>query len=328
MSTRALIVNLSCAAALLLQPAYSDPAPALRALRYVPGSVQAAEAWQRDLREKLFGLLQLDDLVASPGSIPFAEQIVDEKAGDGYRLQTIEIQSTPARRLRAVLALPDAPAQGGHPAVVAIHGHGGTMNTPFDLEQDIYKNFGIALARAGFVVISTNVGQHDVYEPGRTLMGERLWDLIRCVDYLAARTDVNSQRIGCAGLSLGGEMAMWLAAMDTRIRATVSAGFLTVMDQMEQNHCMCWKFDGLRELVDFADLYAMAAPRALQCQNGRLEPETQFTVALAEKALAEIRPAYSDLGAREKLELHLHDGGHEIALDAMLKFLTQSLPRQ
>lgn len=46
-------------------------------------------------------------------------------------------------------------------------------------------------------------------------------------------------------------MAMWLAAMDTRVKASVSAGFLTVMDQMERQHCLCWKFDGIRELVDF-----------------------------------------------------------------------------
>ena len=33
--------------------------------------------------------------------------------------------------------------------------------------------------------------------------------------------------IGCLGNSLGGEMVMWLAAMDDRAKATVSSGFLT-----------------------------------------------------------------------------------------------------
>ena len=156
-------------------------------------------------------------------------------------------------------------------------------------------------------------------------MGERLWDLQRCVDYLEAMPEVDRKRIGCAGLSLGGEMAMWLGAMDERIAATVSAGFLTVMDQMEQNHCLCWKFDGLRELVDFADIYSMIAPRPLMCQNGLLEPETQFYVPLAKKAMKEIRVAYSDFECPEKMLLQIHDGGHEIDLPSLLSFFEDHL---
>ena len=46
-------------------------------------------------------------------------------------------------------------------------------------------------------------------------MGERLWDLMRCVECLASLPQVDASRLGCAGLSLGGEMAMWLGAMLT-----------------------------------------------------------------------------------------------------------------
>ena len=116
-------------------------------------------------------------------------------------------------------------------------------------------------------------------------------------------------------------MAMWLAAMDTRIRASVSAGFLTVMDQMERNHCLCWKFEGLRELVDFPDIYALTAPRALQCQNGRLEPTSQFNIILARYAFDQVRPAYLDLGRPENLELDIHPGAHVVDVPACVKFL-------
>ena len=183
-------------------------------------------------------------------------------------------------------------------------------------------------ARRGFVTIAPDVGQHEVYEEGRTLMGERLWDSIRCVDYLESLREVDPNRIGCAGLSLGGEMAMWLGAMDTRIRAVVSAGFLTVMDQMERNHCLCWKFDGLRELVDFPDIYAMTAPRALQCQNGRREPTSQFNIVMARYAFEQIRPAYLDFNRSENLELDIHDGAHIVDVPALVKFLTWHLCKQ
>ena len=119
--------------------------------------------------------------------------------------------------------------------------------------------------------------------------------------------EVDGCRIGSAGLSLGSEMAMWLGAMDERIAATVSSGFLTTMDHMEKNHCMCWKFDGLRELVYFADVYFLIAPQPLQCQNGLLEPVSQFYVPLARQAMEEIRIIYKDLGRPENVILDVHE---------------------
>ena len=70
-------------------------------------------------------------------------------------------------------------------------------------------------------------------------MGERLWDLMRCVSYLETLPNVDKSRIGCGGLSLGGEMAMWLAAMDTRIAAADSSGWLTTMDHLEVQSLPC-----------------------------------------------------------------------------------------
>ena len=159
-------------------------------------------------------------------------------------------------------------------------------------------------------------------------MGERLWDLMRCVGYLETLASVDKSRIGCAGLSLGGEMSMWLAAMDTRVAACVSSGFLTVMDQMERDHCMCWKIDGLRELVDFADIFALVAPRPLQCQNGLKEPATQFIVPLAREALREIRPIYADMGVPGNIALDVHAGEHEIDLSSLLEFVDARLGRR
>ena len=218
------------------------------------------------------------------------------------------------------------------PAVVCIGGHGSDLYSPYDEQtvskdaakaqaERIYRGFGTALANKGYVTISTTVSQHEIYEKDRLLMGERLWDLMRCVDYLESLACVDRSRIGCAGLSLGGEMAMWLGAMDERIAATVSAGFLTTMDHMEQNHCMCWKFDGLRELVDFADIYSLTAPRPLQCQNGLKEPVSQFYVPLAREAMEEVGMIYRDMGKPENVVLDVHEEGHVIDLPALLVLL-------
>ncbi len=299
--------------------------PQLRTMQYKPGSKADAEKWQNEVRGKLFHLLKIDDLVQRSEPIPFDVKTISEEDKGAYVKRELEINTTPGRRMRVVVTTPKAGTGGGtYPALVCIHGHGHDRFKVHDPDS-IYKGFASVMAAKGYVTISMDVGQHEVYEPGRILMGERLWDVMRCVDYLGSMPEVDSKRIGCAGLSLGGEMTMWLGAMDTRIAATLSAGFLTVMDQMEQNHCMCWKFDGLRELVDYADIYTLTAPRALQCQNGEKEGPTQFYVPIARKALEEIKPIYKDYGQPENVELHVHPGGHEIDLPALVAFFEKHL---
>ncbi len=306
----------------------SQPAsqPAMRTMRYQPGSSpEQATAWQGQVRARLAEVLKINDLAGS--RVPLRPKLLSsEPASNGHSVREVEFSSTADRRIKALVTVP-APAVPGVrlPAVVCIHGHGGQRRSTYD-PTSIYKGFAAELAATGYVTIACDVGQHKLSDPARTLIGDRLWDLIRCVDLLESLPEVDAQRIGCAGLSLGGEMAMWLAAMDQRVQACVSCGFLTWMDRMEEGHCMCWKTPGLRELVDFPDIYALIAPRPLQCQNGLQEPPTQFPVTLAREALVQIKPAYADLGMPGHAGLAVHPGGHEVDLPALLAFFRAHLP--
>lgn len=295
----------------------------LRQLRIPDPSVgkDAVIGWQGKVRSELLKRLSLPSIKP----VSFNEKKIKEKKHDGWKFEEIEIQSTLQRRIQIGLAVPMQIESKKFPAVVCIHGHGGNRYSAFEKKPSPYHGFGRVLTQNGYVVITTDVGQHEIYEKDRTLMGERLWDLIRCIDYLETLSFVDTDHIGCAGLSLGGEMAMWLGAIDLRIQATVVCGFLTYMDQMEKNHCMCWKFEGLRESVDFPDIYALIAPRALQCQNGEKEPPDQFPPSLARKAWEEIISVYKVFNSEEKAELIIHSGGHEIDIEAMLKFLKRQL---
>ena len=307
----------------------------LRTLKYTSQTEKKALVWQKNLRKKLFTLLKMNDLISDKASIPFNLKEISSYRKDKYFVKELEINTTINRRIQILLTIPQN-FQSPFPAVVCLGGHGsnlyshyGTSTTPKNTSQENrdkkYKEFGTVLASRGYVTISTTVSQHQVYEKGRLLMGERLWDCMRCIDYLVSMPEVDSQRIGCAGLSLGGEMAMWLGAMDKRVGAVVSAGFLTYMDQMEENHCMCWKFEGLRELVDFCDIYSLIAPQPLQCQNGLKEPPSQFFVPLARKAMEEIRMIYRDMNKPENVVLDVHEGGHEIDLPALICFFEKHL---
>ncbi len=290
----------------------------LRKMRYNSRSPEKAIRWQKEVRSALINLLKVDDLISKYTSIPFDRKIILEEEKGNYLFREIEFHSTKGRRIPAILTIPhNRPAP--YAAVVCIHGHGGSRYSVHE-QGSLYKGFATALAESGFITVAVDVGQHEVYEQGRTLMGERLWDLMRCVDLLASLEEVDKTRIGCAGLSLGGEMAMWLAALDTRISAAVSSGFLTFMDQLEHNHCMCWKFEGLRELVDFADIYSLIAPRPLMCQNGLQEGPKDFYVPIAQKAMEEITAIFEDLRRPENVILEVHEGGHEIDLPSLLEF--------
>jgi hypothetical protein len=190
----------------------------------------------------------------------------------------------------------------------------------------LYRGFATELARRGYVTISTEVGQHEVYEEGRTLMGERLNDVVRCVDYLVGRKEVDGDRIGCAGLSLGGEMTMWLGAMDTRVKATVSSGFLTTVANMRQGHCPCWDFAAFSDNFDFADIYGLIAPRALLCQIGRLERAPGgFPVEVAEASMTDVRKVYGVFGKKDKPVLDLHAAGHVYVNKTTIPFLDTEL---
>ncbi len=316
--------------------AIAPPLPsARRTMGYTARSAADAKAWQHAVRTQLAALMKIDDLLRNRSAIPLNPAVLSSKDKGKYVVQEVEINATAERRIRILVTLPVA--SGKHvPGVVCIGGHGSDLFSPYDdgtVSKDpqkakadaIYRGFGTALAEKGYATVSTTVSQHEVHEENRSLMGERLWDLIRCVDYLESLAGVEPSRIGCAGLSLGGEMAMWLGAMDERIAATVSAGFLTTMDHMEQNHCMCWKFEGLREVVDFADIYGLIAPRPLQCQNGLQEPVSQFNVPLARRAMEEVRRPYLDLGRPENAILDVHAEGHVIDLPGLLYFLDKHL---
>lgn len=330
-----IILVFFCGFVLPASPKQHPSISAQRSMRYISRPTDDAKTWQKDVRAKLFQQLKMDELIPKRSSIPFSPKELSRADRGTYHVKEVEINSTSSRRIRIIVTIPRT-IHGLVPAIVCIGGHGSDLYSPYALQtiagdgsraksDSVYKEFGTALATMGYVTISTTVSQHKVYEEGRLLMGERLWDLIRCVDYLQSMSEVDSRRVGCAGLSLGGEMAMWLGAMDERIAATISSGFLTTMDHMEQNHCMCWKFDGLRELVDFADIYSLIAPRPLQCQNGLLEQPSQFYVPLARQAIEEIRIIYKDLGIPENVVLDVHEEGHEIDLPGLIYFFEKHL---
>lgn len=114
---------------------------------------------------------------------------------------------------------------------------------------------------------------------GATWPGIVNYDDRRLVDYVTSRPDVDGGRIGCIGISMGGYRSAYLAAMEPRIRAACVVGFMSTTRSMLKAHVDTHSWihflPGLQRLMDFPELAALAAPRALfvqQCSQDRLFP--------------------------------------------------------
>jgi hypothetical protein len=165
--------------------------PPLRLLPCRATEAASLAAWQQTTRTTLFAFLNMDDQVASNqhdsagrSSIPLNPTVLEEQTQEPFQRFLLEIDARADRRIKVVLTIPRA-AAGGVPAVVCIHGHGGNRNIVYD-GKSVYRGFAQTLAERGYATLSTDVGQHEVQDKEhRTLMGERLWDLIRVVELAA-----------------------------------------------------------------------------------------------------------------------------------------------
>ena len=172
--------------------------------------------WERpDLNPRFETLVETPEFLAQRVVI----QAFDEVDLDGVLL-------TPARARMA-------------PAIIAQHGMRGsaeqvTALLDLDYEKDIYHQFGRVLAERGYVVFAPNlVGDYEHRNRiareatlfGQTILGLETFRISRAVDFLQSMREVDPERIGFWGLSMGGLMAQWAPAADTRIALSICADF-------------------------------------------------------------------------------------------------------
>ncbi|MFC1537448.1 dienelactone hydrolase family protein [Gemmatimonadota bacterium] len=137
---------------------------------------------------------------------------------------------------------------------------------------------------------------------GTTWAGVNFGDDSRCIDYLLSRKEVDGTRIGCTGLSGGGWRTNILTALDPRIKAAVSVGWMTTGDTQQAYNlagavgtfCL---LPGVWDQLDIPDLIAMAAPKACMVVSGgqdRLFPPLGQKEAAGQIASAYEWAGYSD----------------------------------
>jgi dienelactone hydrolase len=147
---------------------------------------------------------------------------------------------------------------------------------------------------------------------GTTWPGVAHWDDIRTVDYLAGRPEVDPERIGCLGISMGGDRTDYLAGLDERIKCAVSVGWMSTLRPMIRKHVDTHSYihflPGLTRFLDLPDLIGCMVPKPLmvqQCSKDELYPLNGM-----QEAVKKIAAIYEKAGAGTMFKSGFYDHPH------------------
>lgn len=280
----------------------AEPAPTKFEMPFAAATKDEAQAWQKQVRAKLLEAVQSQEPRSTLEEVPLAVEVGPPEDKGTYTLSTVSFQANnkTAKRIAGLLAVPKKP--GPLPGMICLHGHGGSAKHAFDA-KGIYHGFADRFARGGYVVFAPSFGH-------RKYAAMVLWDLMRAVEVLQSRPEVDSTKMGVAGLSMGGEWAMLLAACDERMQAAVISGWMCSNEGiLSVGNCPCWKMPGLLELADSAEINLLIAPRPVLFETA--ERDIYIPVAHSKQAYARLLAGYKVFGAEAAIQQDVFPGQHE-----------------
>ncbi len=282
-------------------PVPTGPVPEQFALPFQATNREEAVAWQKQARQRLFELVERQQPRQGIDDVPLDFQLGEAVRKQGYTEYSASFQGNDGKtRFACLFAIPDG--QGPFPAMVALHGHGGKAEFVFD-PTTIYHGFADRFARGGYVVIAPSF-------PHRDYCATMLWDLMRLVDILQSRSEVDPERIGVAGLSMGGEWTMWSAACDPRLKAAVVSGWMcTTEGVFAVPNCECWELPGFVDLMDVCEVHLLIAPRSVLFESADQDP--CFPLKYTQQGFARIRAGYQLFDAADRVQQDVWPSGHE-----------------
>ncbi|MEO6001081.1 MAG: alpha/beta fold hydrolase [Chitinophagaceae bacterium] len=267
-------------------------------------------------------------------------QIIEEIKEKTYTRQTINFTVAENELVPAYLYIPIRKNKRERfPAMLALHETDAIGKKSVD-GQGHNTNLAYAkeLAQRGYVVIAPDYPSFgdmkeydfktDRYQSG---MMKSIFDNMRCVDLLQAHDDVDFNRIGVIGHSLGGHNALFTGSFDKRLKVIVSSCGWTLMDYYDAGKAVTEKYGGvlgpwaqdrymplLRDKYnldikkipfDLDEVIAAIAPRPF-FSNSPLN-DSNFSVEGVRKGIAEVSEVYRFLGVNDKLEVRYPESKHD-----------------
>lgn len=277
-----------------------------------------------------------DELYALLGGLPQKDRKVQaETAGQemrgGFVCQKLELDLNGIEPVPAYFVKP-VNAVGRLPVILFNHSHGGNyqigkrelldareyMTTPpyaEDLTRIGYAalcidhwGFGQRSGRTESALFKQMLWQ------GQVLWGMMVYDSLKAVDYLVSRDDVDPQRIGTLGMSMGSTMAWWLSALDERIKVCVDlcclTDFQSLIDTSQLDaHGVYYYVPSLLKHFTTAQINALIAPRPHLALAGTRDALTP--AAGLDRIDAELRRVYAEQGASRAWKLSEYDVAHQ-----------------
>lgn len=311
---------------------HSHPATAARTRDLnIPAldSAAAIQRWQAERRKAFVRRM----LFPYDGEVEINDG--ESVENDGVVRRDIEVTLDGARLFRYFRLAPAGSAR-KRPAIVCFMGHG-KVKQILDEPESYQHACASEFAKAGYLVFAMeNIGM----EPGKDthldldqalrLEGRGWYSLLFAhqrilLDRVLADPGVDPKRVGVAGVSTGGLLALTAAAMEPRIAAASVQGIFGSMRvsfiRDRNSHCKCGAIPGLLPDFDLPELALMVAPRPLHISNGERDG---FSPAEAERCLDLIEPIYLKAGGG-KPRVDIPPGGHAFALMPALEFFEETL---
>ncbi len=249
----------------------------------------------------------------------------------------VELSGTPQwDRMSFFVLVPDKPLAMPAPVMIIHHQHAGRFDKgkeePAGLMYDPEQAFAVDLVKKGYITVthdalcfSERQEKDEIYTAmkmllhGRTLSLKYAWDVSRLIDYLVTRKDVDANRIGIMGHSLGGQEAIFCTVYDPRIKLAVSScgvakigGANSVLSEYI-NHNKAFYLPGLWAgpmQMDMKEIVAMIHPRPMLMSHGA--SDRIFPIEGVAEIDNWIQEMYGHYGHAERLVTLRHAGGHMI----------------
>ena len=261
---------------------------------------------------------------------PPAFEVLEEVEFDGIIRKKILYTTEPGQQVRAYLFMPQK-IETPRPAVVVFHG---TTLDSYHQTAGVFdtgvRASGYHLARRGYVTICPQnclwpcsddiqiavgemTAQFRKRNPDSWGMARMILDAQIAVDILVSLSEVDPQRIGCTGHSLGGKQALYLPAFDERVYCSVSSeGGIGIEQSNWEDE---WYLGRPAKAQDFPlshrDILAMIAPRPFLLIGGNdSDGDASWPY------LAAAMPVYRLYGEPPCLGLFNHKKGHAMPPEA------------
>jgi len=310
-----------------------------------------AELWQQQLRAKLIELLG-----GFPERTALRPQTLETREYPNYRRERLIFYSRLDVAVIGYLLTPNG-KKPPFPSVIAVPGHGPGVDDIVGIDEEGHDrtnkpgyehDFAIQAIEHGlaaFAIEPMGFGyrrdertrakgpQASACQPaagsalllGETMIGWRVWDVMRSIDWVATRPELDSARVGCMGISGGGTCTLFSSALDLRIKAAFVSGYLnTFRDSiMAVSHCIDNYVPGILNWAENYDVAGLIAPRPLFSEGGDHDPI--FPVNATRESFARVKKVYEVFDAGSQVQQEIFSGEHVFHGVRGLPFLVNAL---